>query len=136
MSELANCSKCGSLYVQSFRSICSSCYKKQEEDFKLVSGYMRQKDHRMATMLDVCAHTGVEERTIRQFIREGRLLVAAFPNLGYPCESCGNMIQSKRLCAQCQRELNAEIASLTEQESTKSSTNPNRTKQSRLNQFL
>ena len=136
MGDLANCSKCGSLYVQSLRPICPSCYKKEEEDFQLVSGYMRQKKNRMATLLDVCKHTEVEERTIRQFIREGRLMVTTFPNLGYPCESCGNMIQSKRICGPCQKELDVEIASLNEQASPKPTLNRSQAKQSRLNQFL
>lgn len=97
---------------------------------------MRQKENRMATMLDVCEHTGVEEQTLRQFIREGRLMVSAFPNLGYPCESCGKMIQLKRLCTDCQSKLDDEIASLNKKDSSKEIIGTTKAKRNQLNQFL
>ncbi|MDQ0206769.1 ferredoxin [Alkalicoccobacillus murimartini] len=98
---------------------------------------MRQKKNRSATMLEVCDHTGVEERVVRQFIREGRLIVSQFPNLGYPCESCGNMIQAKRICSSCQSELERELDSLDKPKKTERTVPTNQTtKQSQLKQYL
>lgn len=89
----------------------------------------------MATLVEVCEHTGVAEKKIRQFIREGRLIVTSFPNLGYPCESCGTLIQMNRLCKPCKQELEGEIASLT-QKNHEEKTSEQQAQQSRLNQFL
>ncbi|MCM2675701.1 TIGR03826 family flagellar region protein [Alkalicoccobacillus plakortidis] len=136
MGELANCSECGSLFVQTLRPLCTSCYRKQEEDYKKVSLYMRQKKNRMATLLDVCEHTEVEERRVRQFIREGRLIVTSFPNLGYPCESCGKMIQMNRICSTCKRELEEELDSLKGKQPQDKEVTDKQATQSRLNQFL
>ena len=135
MNNLANCTECGSLFVQNLRPICTPCYRKQEEDYKSVSLYMRKKQNRMATLVEVCEHTGVAEKKIRQFIREGRLIVTSFPNLGYPCESCGTLIQMNRLCKPCKQELEGEIASLS-QKNREEKTSEQQAQQSRLNQFL
>lgn len=135
MSGLANCKECGSLFVQNLRSICTSCYRKQEEDYKSVSLYMRKKQNRMATLIEVCEQTGVAEKKVRQFIREGRLIVTSFPNLGYPCDSCGTMIQMNRICRSCKQELEGEISSLSLNNKEEKNTD-HQTQQSKLNQFL
>ncbi len=55
----------------------------------------------MASMRELHEKTGVDLSLIHQFVREGRLQIKMFPNLGYPCESCGEIIKEGRLCGGC-----------------------------------
>ncbi|ADC49196.1 membrane protein regulator of flagellar synthesis [Alkalihalophilus pseudofirmus OF4] len=101
MKNVANCPKCGALFVKALRPLCNACYKEQEENYDKVSRFMRRKQNRMASIREVHEKTEVPLEQIHQFVKEGRILVTHFPNMGYPCESCGALIQEGRICESC-----------------------------------
>lgn len=105
MRELENCPRCGQLFVKGIRDICQSCFKEIEEKFQVVYTYLKQKKNREASMREVADNTGVSEADIIKFIREGRLHLNQFPNLSYPCESCGREIREGRICDSCQKRI-------------------------------
>lgn len=121
MAELANCSRCGNVFVKSVRDVCPSCYKKEEEAFQIVYRFLSKRENREATMKEIVKATNVEEKLITKFIKEGRLRTSDFPKLAYPCERCGVDIVRGELCADCSRELRHDLErheKLKEQEAT------------------
>ncbi|WP_141432908.1 TIGR03826 family flagellar region protein [Bacillus sp. 03113] len=120
MGELANCLKCGVVFVRNqLRNVCPNCWKEEEQAYDEVYQYIRKRENRTATMEQVVEATGVNEELIFKFIRSGRLLLAHFPNLGYPCEKCGTMIREGKLCVTCAKELKNDLANLYEEEKRK-----------------
>ena len=119
MAELANCSRCGTVYVKTIRDICENCFKKEEEAFQTVYQFLRERKNRKATMLEIVEETGVEEELIIKFVKERRLLPTDFPNLAYPCDRCGRGITTGKLCENCQQELKRDLAMLQEEERMK-----------------
>lgn len=101
MADLANCPKCGGVFVKALRNVCGACAKEVEEQFDKVYRFIRQRDNRRADIDEVVKGTEVPKEQIFQFIREGRILTAQFPNLSYPCEACGAPIREARLCDGC-----------------------------------
>ncbi|GAE26508.1 flagellar protein [Halalkalibacter wakoensis JCM 9140] len=101
MKDVQNCPKCGKIFVKALRPICQQCFQEQEKNYETVSRFMRRKQNRMASIREVHEKTEVPITQIHQFVREGRLLVTHFPNLGYPCESCETIITEGRICATC-----------------------------------
>lgn len=55
----------------------------------------------MITLENLSEATGVTEKRITDFIREGRIYGADFPKLGYPCAHCGAVIKRQMLCHSC-----------------------------------
>ena len=110
MPDLVNCADCGKIMVANqFRDICDDCYKEEEKQFESVYKYMRKRENRAATMQQVVEATGVSEELLLKFIKNGRIQVKQFPNLGYPCDKCGSIIQTGKLCGSCATELRKEI---------------------------
>jgi flagellar operon protein (TIGR03826 family) len=110
MGELANCPKCGEIFVKTqFRDICQKCWKEEEKAYETVYQFMRKRENRAATIPQIVEATGVEEELLFKFIRNGRLLLTKFPNLGYPCDKCGKIIREGKLCASCKEELRKEL---------------------------
>lgn len=110
LGNLTNCPNCGQLFVKGLRSVCQNCYKEVEKQFQLVYTFVRNKENRKSTITEVSQATGVTVSQIREFIREGRLRLAEFPNLVYPCDRCGqNMISQGNLCDQCKKFIDNEI---------------------------
>lgn len=105
MGELANCARCDELFVKSLREICKNCYNEEEKAFKTVNQFLRLRKNREASLTEIVEETGVSGKLITKFIKEKRLLVSQFPNLGYPCEKCGDKIKAGRLCKSCSEEL-------------------------------
>ncbi|WP_026104949.1 TIGR03826 family flagellar region protein [Halalkalibacterium ligniniphilum] len=101
MKNLVNCPNCGTLFVKALRPLCNNCHKEREESYNQVYQYMRKKENRMAGLQEVHEFTGVPIKLIQEFIREGRLHTSSFPNLGYPCQSCGALIQQGKICQSC-----------------------------------
>jgi flagellar operon protein (TIGR03826 family) len=110
MGELANCPRCGRLFVKhSIRDVCEQCYKEEEVLFEKVYQFLRKRENRTATMAQVVEATGVSASLITKWIKMGRLQLVHFPNLGYPCESCGAIIREGQLCSKCRTKLQTEL---------------------------
>ncbi|MFJ7831953.1 TIGR03826 family flagellar region protein [Peribacillus sp. NPDC097284] len=106
--DLFNCPNCNSIFVKTkFRDVCDACYKEEEAQFDKVYDYIRKKSNRTASMVQVVDATGVEEELIIKFVKTGKLRIAQFPNLGIPCEKCGAVIRSGRLCDACSQSIRA-----------------------------
>jgi flagellar operon protein (TIGR03826 family) len=104
--ELINCPNCNDIFVKNqFRDTCPKCWKKEEEDFQTINQFMRKRENRAATIEQVVEQTGVSEELILKFIKKGRLQLTNFPNLGYPCDKCGRIIRTGKLCENCAGEL-------------------------------
>jgi hypothetical protein len=71
VSPVQSCKGCGGLFPFLPRGICADCIDAREEQFQAVREWLR--DNRGATIAGACQATGVEERVIAEFIREGRI---------------------------------------------------------------
>jgi len=104
--DLSNCPECGEIYIKSkFRDVCEKCWKAEEAAYDTVYKFMRKRENRAATMLQVVEATGVSEALILKFIKNGKLQITQFPNLGYPCDKCGKIIRTGKLCEGCASEI-------------------------------
>ena len=119
MAELMNCPRCGNVFVQTIRDICEACYKEEEAMFEKVYAFIRKKENRQATLTEVCDATGVPERVVIRFIKQGRLRTAQFPHLSYPCESCGSPINEGNLCDTCRRRIQTDLENVEKEEARK-----------------
>lgn len=128
MGELANCKRCGRVFVKTVRDICNECYKEEEQLFEKVYKYIRKKENRTATIQEVSEATDVEESLIMKWVKEKRIHTKDFPNLTYECERCGKPIQDGKICEDCALELKKQlereemIRKLKEQEKQKNQT--------------
>ncbi|MBP3040166.1 hypothetical protein J9303_11780 [Bacillaceae bacterium Marseille-Q3522] len=110
MEELANCPRCGAVFVKSqFRDLCPDCWREEEEAYETIYHFLRKRENRAATIQQVVKGTGVEESLILKFIRTGRLKITQFPNLGYPCDRCGRIIREGKICKKCAEELRRDL---------------------------
>lgn len=92
------CIYCGRIFQSSGPDICPECLRKLEEQFKLIKEYLYQNPR--ASVEEVSKETGIDEKLILHFLREGRLeMVSADGSL--LCEKCGAPITSGRLCKKC-----------------------------------
>lgn len=118
--DLSNCPECGEIYVKSkFRNVCEKCWREEEAAYETVYKYMRKRENRAATMLQVVETTGVPEALILKFIKNGKLQLAQFPNLGYPCDKCGRVIRSGRLCESCANMIRSDLKEFEREEEFK-----------------
>ncbi|TMW72371.1 TIGR03826 family flagellar region protein [Alteribacter natronophilus] len=99
MKNLANCEHCGKLFIKHSQPVCIRCHKATEDLFSKVLRYLDQNND--ATLQRVTNETGVAEKRIISFIKAGRIRLAKFPALAYPCESCRSPIRQARLCRTC-----------------------------------
>lgn len=109
MADLANCSRCGNLFVQTTRDICQDCFKEEEKQFEIVYNFMKKRANRQATIPEIVEATGVKEELIIKFVKEKRLRTTQFPNLSYGCERCGKEISEGKLCQACSSELSGDL---------------------------
>ncbi|MBU8771525.1 TIGR03826 family flagellar region protein [Cytobacillus oceanisediminis] len=117
MAELSNCPKCDAIFVKSqFRDVCQDCWKEEEKAYETVYLFIRKRENRTAKMMEVVEATEVEEELIIKFIKTGRLKLAQFPNLGYPCEKCGTSIREGKLCGSCAGDLRKDLQQFTAEE--------------------
>ncbi|MGG5255325.1 TIGR03826 family flagellar region protein [Neobacillus sp. SM06] len=120
MEELVNCPNCNEIFVKSkFRDVCPKCWKQEEEDYNTVYQFMRKRENRAATIEQVVRQTGVKEELVLKFIKKGRIQITHFPNLGYPCDRCGRIIRTGKLCENCTAELREDLQTFQSEEKRK-----------------
>lgn len=101
LDQLDNCRQCGSLYLKNYADYCIDCSKEVEEKYKSIAEYLKNEQNRDVTLEDVSESTGVSLKQVTDFIRDGRIYAADFPNLGYPCVHCSKLIKKQLLCVDC-----------------------------------
>ncbi|MDE5414039.1 TIGR03826 family flagellar region protein [Alkalihalobacterium chitinilyticum] len=116
MPNLENCPRCGGIFIKALRSVCDKCHREIDQMYQTVYTFIRKRDNRKATLQEVVEATGVSEDYILQFIREGRLQLAQFPNLAYPCDLCGAMIREGKICSSCRNDMSKDLKRYKEQE--------------------
>ncbi|WNS81289.1 hypothetical protein RRU94_10810 [Domibacillus sp. DTU_2020_1001157_1_SI_ALB_TIR_016] len=110
MNEIVNCPRCGALYAKNaFRDVCPACSRSEEELYQAAYTFLRKRENRAATMERIVEVTGATEEMIYKWVKKGRLQAAQFPNLGYPCDRCGAIIQRGKLCNKCVDEIESDL---------------------------
>ncbi|OWR26855.1 flagellar protein [Saccharibacillus sp. O23] len=105
--NLANCPRCGKVFVMNFKGICTNCMKDIEAEYEACVKYLRE--NRGADMQELSDETGVTVRQITTFIREGRISIANAPNMSYSCEVCGTHIREGNMCESCRSKLTGDL---------------------------
>lgn len=103
--KLTNCANCGAVFAKNVVDICPKCYQEEEAAFKVVYAFLRKQKNRSALLHEIAEETGVTEELIIKFLKQNRLRTSQFPQLTYPCESCGKPISEKKLCQSCSSEM-------------------------------
>ncbi len=96
------CKWCGRLFQNSAHDICADCIKKLDDDFLVARDYIYENP--TTNIATLCEDTGIEEREIMHFLREGRLILSS-ADAGLRCEKCAAPISTGRFCRNCQDKL-------------------------------
>lgn len=108
--EIRKCPTCDQFFnYTGIRENCAECAQKEERIFEEVYRFLRRRENRAASVERIVEETGVEEELLYKWVRRGRLQPAQFPNLGYPCDKCGKLTTSGKLCEPCQKELQNDL---------------------------
>lgn len=108
-AKLDNCRICGRLFLKDHTDYCLDCYQEIEQEFNIVSKFIKSEENRDATIEKVSESTDVSIKRITDFIRDGRIYAVDFPNLAYPCAYCGKLIKKQVLCNSCFESLASDI---------------------------
>lgn len=112
-SELKNCPTCGDFFnYTGVREVCGRCAMDEEKMYEKVYRFLRRRENRAAKIEQIVEETGVTESLLHKWVRRGRLQPALFPNLGYPCDSCGELTQKGKLCPDCTEAIESDLRKL------------------------
>ncbi len=96
------CPECGGIMV--FKGVgeykCEKCGCTGYDDYGKARNYLEQ--HPGATVAEVAGATGVEQKSIRNMVKECRLEIAPTSKVFLRCEICGVSIRYGRYCAKCE----------------------------------
>lgn len=112
--QYKQCKYCGTIFQSAGGNECPRCMKEKEEKFTVIKEYLYKNQG--ASVAEISAATGVDEKLILYFLRDGRLeMMAADGSL--VCEKCGTPIKSGRLCKKCSESLSRALGSVLPQKS-------------------
>ena len=110
MAELRNCPMCGTFFnYTGLREVCHNCAQKEEDLYQVVYRFLRKRENRAANVDRIEEATGVDRDLFCNCVRKGRLHPAVFPNLGYPCDNCGRITNSGKLCEKCKNSIKSDL---------------------------
>lgn len=112
--NVANCPRCGKIFVKGFAEVCPNCLKDLEQQYDKCLKYLRA--NKGTTINDLSEATDVSIKQITKFIREGRISIMNAPNMAYPCEVCGTLIRENTLCEPCRMKLVKDVRNTAEDE--------------------
>ncbi|MCD1260851.1 flagellar protein [Paenibacillus athensensis] len=115
--NVANCPRCGRIFVKGFNEVCPNCIKEVDMQYEKCLKFLR--DNRGATINELSEATEVTVRQITKFIREGRISIVNAPNMSYPCEVCGVSIRENTICDSCRSKLAKDVSNQREDDQRK-----------------
>jgi len=102
---------CGRLF-QSYGSVCCpECVDEMDKAFVKIKEFLYE--HENAKIVDVVEGTGIAEKYVLQFLKEGRLSIEGAED-ALRCEDCGRPISSGRYCSNCREKLVNVLSSVVE----------------------
>lgn len=104
--QLIKCKWCGRSFQSYGYNFCPKCVQELDEQYKPVRDYLY--DNPNATIDEVMEATGIAQRVILYYLRDGRLQMANSSGL-LRCEQCGAAINTGRLCETCTGKVEARI---------------------------
>ena len=111
MAELRNCPRCGTFFnYTGMREVCQKCAQSEEDLYQVVYRFLRKRENRAATVERIVEATGVDKDLLYNWVRKGRLQRALFPNFGYPCDNCGHLTISGKLCDRCLNDIRRDLS--------------------------
>ena len=110
--SVANCPRCGKVFLKMGAPICEQCEKEEEVMFEEVRKFI--DEHKEATVEEICEGTGVTVNKLMKYMRDGKLeAVTKADGSGLlHCESCNKPITKGRYCDSCIVRLNTEITDM------------------------
>ncbi|MCM1100636.1 MAG: flagellar protein [Clostridium sp.] len=100
------CKECGGRMI--FKGVgeyhCEDCGYVDYDDYGKVRQYL--EEHPGANAVEVEEHTGVQQKIIRQMLREARIQVAEGSQSFLHCELCGKGIRYGKFCPECEKKFN------------------------------
>lgn len=115
-SNVKQCRQCGKLFQSLGSGMCPDCVEEVDRCFKVVKNYLY--DHPDANVFEIARDTGVGEKMVLSFLKEGRLSINATEGI-LLCEKCGIPISAGRFCSKCQNMLASALSSAYKPESEK-----------------
>jgi flagellar operon protein (TIGR03826 family) len=112
--NVANCPRCGKIFVKGFAEVCPNCLKDLEQQYDKCLKYLRA--NKGTNINELSEATDVSVKQITKFIREGRISIVNAPNMAYPCEVCGTMIRENTICESCRSKLVKDVRNNAEDE--------------------
>ena len=110
MAEIRNCPSCDAFFnYTGVRDVCHSCAQKEEELYQIVYRFLRKRENRAATVERIEEATGINKELLYKWVRKGRLHPTVFPNLGYPCDNCGRITNSGKICDKCKESIKSDL---------------------------
>ncbi|MGN7407821.1 TIGR03826 family flagellar region protein [Sporosarcina sp. SAFN-010] len=110
MAELRHCPSCGDFFnYTGVREVCGKCGMNEERVYEEVYRFLRKRENRAATIERIVEMTEATEAMLHKWVRKGRLQPAMFPNLGYPCDTCGKLTSKGKLCDECTADLKQDL---------------------------
>ena len=103
-SDFRQCKLCGKIYKYAGSFFCPTCVREVDKHFRTVKDFLYKKPN--VTITEVAEQTGVDERIILYFLRDGRLEMNSAGDY-LKCEACGAPITTGRVCSKCASGLTA-----------------------------
>ncbi len=117
--SIRNCKRCGKIFqYDGVHKICKSCRDQEEKEFEKVKEYLKENPNSSINL--VSEETGVEKKTIIEFIKNDRLIAEDLEiDAKLKCQRCGTEIKHGKYCDKCISDMKDEIESLTKKKDKK-----------------
>jgi len=112
--KVAHCRMCGKVFQVTLRNLCPECAEIHDRQFEALDRYLFRNRH--ATVEQAAEATGVPIRQIREWIRNKKISLSAYPNLTDICDLCGSPTRNGHLCARCSDRLKHDIEKMLAEE--------------------
>lgn len=109
--KVLSCKICGRLFQSYGIGCCPGCADEMDKAFVKIKEYLYE--HENATIVDIVEGTGISEKYVLQFLKEGRLSIEGAED-ALRCEDCGRPISSGRYCSDCREKLANVLSSAVE----------------------
>lgn len=108
--EYANCKVCGKVFLKVRDNICPDCREADERDFAKVREFLKEFPGSSASI--VIEYTGVPEKKVMRYLREGRIEILDDSQNFLTCLKCGKPITTGKYCKDCYLKFSKEVKNL------------------------
>lgn len=114
MNNVINCEKCNRIFLKFNSVLCEDCFCHEKKMISELKRFLRKQP--VSTIDDVLKNFELTQKRFFELVKTKAIILSDDSTLGYPCNACGDLIKTGKVCSLCSKRIQKDIEQMNKED--------------------